>query len=77
MAARNEMLRRAGRHTALEFLQKIEGHMQPEGGDSEPLPSADAPEENRPATWSTLAPNASGTESSAWIPAVRPPREDR
>jgi HPr kinase/phosphorylase len=77
MAARNEMLRRAGRHTALEFLQKIEGHMQPEGGDSEPLPSADPTQENRPATWSTLAPNASGTESSAWIPAVRPPREDR
>jgi HPr kinase/phosphorylase len=77
MAARNEMLRRAGRHTALEFLQKIEGHMQPDGGDSEPLPTAGAPEENRPATWSTLAPNSSGTESSAWIPAVRPPREDR
>jgi HPr kinase/phosphorylase len=75
MAARNEMLRRAGRHTALEFLQKIEGHMQPEGGDSEPLAPARDIEESKPATWSTLAPNASGTESSAWIPAVRPPRE--
>jgi HPr kinase/phosphorylase len=77
MAARNEMLRRAGRHTALEFLQKIEGHMQPEGGDSEPLAPARDTEEAKPATWSTLAPNASGTESSAWIPAVRPPREGR
>jgi len=77
MAARNEMLRRAGRHTALEFLQKIEGHMQPDVGDSEPIAPAQDIEESKPATWSTLAPNASGTESSAWIPAVRPPREGR
>jgi HPr kinase/phosphorylase len=85
MAARNEMLRRDGGHTAQEFIEKIETHMttrpalerKPEsiagpvetkdegaGKPSAPLPS-----------WSTLMPQASGTESSAWIPAVRPPRK--
>jgi HPr kinase/phosphorylase len=82
MAARNEMLRRDGAHTAHDFLEKIESHLstrqaiehEPEstaspattprdegGKPSSPLPS-----------WSTLMPQASGTESSAWIPAVRP-----
>jgi HPr kinase/phosphorylase len=87
MAARNELLRRAGRHTALEFLEKIEEHMKPQSQDEgAPAPrpidtrraAADEAEpqpETRPATWSTLAPNASGTESSAWIPAARPPKE--
>ncbi len=87
MAARNELLRRAGRHTALEFLEKIEEHMKPEGqgdGPAHPMPLDPVPEaaeegeaqqETRPATWSTLAPNASGTESSAWIPAARPRKE--
>ena len=78
MAARNEMLRRDGGHTAHEFLERIETKLatrpvtEPESimaeestpGDSKP--SAPLP------SWSTLMPQASGTESSAWIPAVRP-----
>lgn len=74
MAARNELLRRNGRHTAREFLDKIEGHlaMRP-AVEPEPDPYGESSAESRgPATWSTLAPNASGTESSAWIPAARP-----
>jgi HPr kinase/phosphorylase len=78
MAARNEMLRRAGRHTAQEFLEKIEGqlvgHLEPELAAKGEGVSTEA--ESRPATWSTLAPSASGTESSAWIPAARPPKGD-
>lgn len=85
MAARNEMLRRDGRHTASEFLEKIESHMtvrsaaapdlesvppplDPEDASSKPPPAAPS--------WSTLIPQASGTESSAWIPAVRPPTKE-
>jgi HPr kinase/phosphorylase len=73
IAARNELLRRDGRHTAHEFLDKIEGHLAMRPA-VEPGPYAvESEAESRgPATWSTLAPNASGTESSAWIPAARP-----
>jgi HPr kinase/phosphorylase len=84
MAARNELLRRAGRHTAHEFLDKVEGHlaMRPalegeDSGDSAVAGGVESrgPESRGPATWSTLAPNSSGTESSAWIPAARPKKE--
>jgi HPr kinase/phosphorylase len=85
MAARNEMLRRDGHVTAHEFLDRIEAHMSarpaieslPEsssampGGPHEPAPKTQPPTPS----WSTLMPQASGTESSAWIPAVRPPRK--
>lgn len=85
MAARNELLRRDGRLTAHEFLERIESHLenrvgdngasQPreaESGDSSP---AKAPPPNP--SWSTLIPQAKGTESSAWIPAIRPPVEGK
>jgi HPr kinase/phosphorylase len=77
MAARNELLRRDGRHTAHEFLDKVEGHLvtRPALG-SEAVEKLDpALDEARRTTWSTLAPNATGTESSAWIPAARPRKE--
>ncbi|MGH7297203.1 MAG: HPr(Ser) kinase/phosphatase, partial [Polyangiaceae bacterium] len=86
MAARNEMLRLDGKHTATEFLEKIERHLAAvppveRESDSSVAPPAEAIDPGgKPATpmpsWSTLMPQASGTESSAWIPAVRPPRKD-
>ena len=77
MAARNELLRRDGRHTAHEFLDKIEGHLVTRPAlDSEAAEKFEtASEEPKRTTWSTLAPNATGTESSAWIPAARPRKE--
>jgi HPr kinase/phosphorylase len=86
MAARNELLRRDGRHTANEFLEKIESNLvtrpaierEPESLAEPPAYARTLPPEaNKPSTasWSTLMPSASGTESSAWIPAVRPPKE--
>jgi HPr kinase/phosphorylase len=82
MAARNEMLRRDGGHTAHEFLERIEHHMPaPTDTDQELTPVAAATAAREDAnlksssplpSWSTLMPQASGTESSAWIPAVRP-----
>jgi HPr kinase/phosphorylase len=81
MAARNELLRRDGRHSANEFLQKIESHMKVDFG--EPAVETDAldspgPGEVKPhkPSWSTLMPHASGTESSAWIPATRVPGKE-
>jgi HPr kinase/phosphorylase len=79
MAARNELLRRDGRHTANEFLEKIESNlvtrpaveMEPESMAS----PVTAPSPKASPSWSTLLPQASGTESSAWIPAMKPPKE--
>ncbi len=95
MAARNELLRRAGNDTAQEFMNRIEGqlvtrpaierdneslapgpvdaieHPQPPH-EREPLPEPPRVPSDRP-TWTTLqAERAIMTESSAWIPAVRP-----
>ena len=91
MAARNELLRRDGRHTAREFLQKLEDHLidsqratGPEDRLDSPGPTAVAPSPFAPSpaapsqqkpSWSTLMPQAARTESSAWIPAVRPKKE--
>ncbi len=71
MAARNELLRRDGKHTAKEFLGRIESHLSTQ-------PSyADIEEARTGPSWPSMTPNASATESSAWIPAVRPkPKED-
>jgi HPr kinase/phosphorylase len=77
MAARNELLRRDGRHTGHEFLNKIEGHLAahtPVDPASFDAPLEEPRPPSSPATWSTLAPNAGGNESSAWIPAARPPK---
>jgi HPr kinase/phosphorylase len=72
MAARNELLRRDGRHTAKEFLGRIESHLasQPPPPDPE-APPVRGPEEPQEAVarWRSLTPNPN--ESSAWIPAVR------
>jgi HPr kinase/phosphorylase len=81
MAARNELLRRDGRHTASEFLERIESNLVTRPAiEREPeslaAPAVAAPSEpGKGASWSTLMPSASGTESSAWIPAIRPPKE--
>jgi HPr kinase/phosphorylase len=83
MAARNELLRLDGRHTAHDLLEKIEAHLvvQPAvDRESEPRSAAhESSEEAKPPptpSWSTLIPQASGTESSAWIPLVRPPPKE-
>jgi HPr kinase/phosphorylase len=80
LAARNELLRRDGRHSAHEFLDKIESHLitrpaieqAPESLSSAAAPT---PSPKGPTSWSSLPPQASGTESSAWVPAVRPPKQ--
>jgi HPr kinase/phosphorylase len=80
LAARNELLRRDGRHTAHEFLDKVEAHLitRPAVERELPPPSqasgADPGRRGKP-PWSSLPPQASGTESSAWVPAVRLPKE--
>ncbi|MBV9947498.1 MAG: HPr(Ser) kinase/phosphatase [Myxococcales bacterium] len=82
LAARNELLRRDGRHTAHEFLDKIEARLvtrpaieqEPESLVA-PAITESAPETRRP-TWSSLPPQASGTESSAWVPSVRVPHRE-
>ncbi len=79
MAARNELLRRDGRHTARDFLQKLEGQLieSASTGDEHldsPVPSEVESHAHKP-SWSTLMPQASRTESSAWIPAVKVPKE--
>lgn len=100
MAARNELLRRAGKHSARELLQRLEenaGLAREMALDDQPesvISSAVAPVSNRndvpPPPNSSVAEGQGwndsernlpaqrqGTESSAWIPAVRPRKEDR
>jgi HPr kinase/phosphorylase len=86
MAARNELLRRGGTDTAQEFLNRVESALiarpaleaDPESrrGSTEPRSSGDAQTRIPPErpTWSSLvsAERVNSTESSAWIPAVRP-----
>ena len=82
LAARNELLRRDGRHPAHEFLDRIEANLvtrpaielEPESLVAPPITQA-TPGTKRPA-WSSLPPQASGTESSAWVPAARTPQKD-
>jgi len=93
MAARNELLRRAGRHSARELLSRLEenaGLAREVALDDQPESVVSAPVALRPTPpppnssvafpdprWNdservqTTKP-FSGTESSAWIPAVRP-----
>jgi len=88
MAARNELLRLDGRHTAHDLLEKIEAHLVVQPAADRESESRSSEESDDPAkarhplptpSWSTLIPQASGTESSAWIPLVRPPppKEDK
>jgi HPr kinase/phosphorylase len=81
MAARNELLRRDGRHPAREFLERLESRLVPRPErdvEEEESDSTGAAGGARPArrTWSMIAPNAGSTESSAWIPAARSPQKD-
>jgi len=81
MAARNELMRRDGRHSAHEFLERIEGHLVSRPAIEQTSESIAAPadlasdERAQSSSWSTLMPQARNTESSAWIPAVRPRKE--
>jgi HPr kinase/phosphorylase len=76
MAARNELLRRDGRHTAREFLQRLEGQLiEADPADLAEGFDSPAPETHHVPSWSTLMPQAARTESSAWIPAARPRKE--
>ncbi|HXX67585.1 MAG TPA: HPr(Ser) kinase/phosphatase [Polyangiaceae bacterium] len=82
MAARNELLRRGGRRTAEEFLERIEGHLASRPAlDSDTGSSVSGTEVGQSKTakssWSMLSPGAGGTESSAWIPAVRGDKEGK
>lgn len=105
MAARNELLRRAGKHSARELLARLEENagLAPEVAiEEQPESAIHAPVEPKPGTPAPPPPNSSlarpdsmwnddrdsdhpvspgasrppydrtGTESSAWIPAVRP-----
>jgi HPr kinase/phosphorylase len=81
LAARNELLRRDGRHTAHEFLDKIEAHLVTRPAIERELESlvapsgTETPRRKREGTWSSLPPQASG-ESSQWVPAVRLPKKE-
>jgi hypothetical protein len=83
VTARNELLRRDGRHTPHELLDRIEEHLisRPaleRDGDSmaPPRTESDEPKPTTP-SWSMLAPNAKTTESSAWIPAAKASKEGK
>ena len=92
MAARNELLRRAGKNTSQEFIGRLEAQLVARPaieGDAQSESLAAPPVEvereselprtptDRP-TWSSLVAGdrSSMTESSAWIPAVRHKRGD-
>ncbi len=93
IAARNELLRRAGKDSAREFLGRLEGQLvtgvamedQPESlamlpvAPHVPAGTRDAAKVSgkpgRP-SWTSLGDPAGSNESSAWIPAVRPTKED-
>ena len=99
IAARNELLRRAGKDTPKQFLERIESHLAQRGAsaqlaiepESMAMPVADFARPGKSSgeprirtprpTWNSASGNStnnpqSATESSAWIPAVRPPRDD-
>jgi HPr kinase/phosphorylase len=92
IAARNELLRRAGKTSAKEFLARIEGGIVqpevvvPEAPESVAVMTQSVPAEGssqrvaipRPprSSWTTLGEHGASNESSAWIPAVRPTKED-
>ncbi|MDP9148831.1 MAG: HPr(Ser) kinase/phosphatase [Myxococcota bacterium] len=76
MAARNQLLNRDGRHTASEFLEKIEAHLLTRPAVERDMESAAPPAATSQAgprmpSWTSLSSHASKGESSAWIPAVR------
>ena len=63
----------SGHEGALAVLDGVRIEREPE---SLAAPTVVSPEAGKgSSSWSTLMPSASGTESSAWIPAIRPPKE--
>jgi HPr kinase/phosphorylase len=85
IAARNELLRRAGKDSARSFIERVEATLQRGALPVEPESIAGpvddliAPHHGagaRGATGVTIGHRPSLTESSAWIPAVRPKREE-
>jgi HPr kinase/phosphorylase len=91
IAARNELLRRAGKDSARSFVDRVEATlrqgMRPLEPESIAGPVDDllAPHRSggptpdgkpQPLWRSTVTGGPMGTESSAWIPAVRPKKED-
>lgn len=83
IAARNELLRRGGRNTAREFLERLEGQLLPHNValEDQPESSCALPVEERAPASAAEPPafevvprdrDSQRTESSAWIPAVRP-----
>ena len=96
IAARNELLRRAGKDTARSFIERVEASLR-QGGErppepesmagpvedllsphpASPPPTLDVRRRESPGAWrpGTLG-SPSATESSAWIPAVRPKKEE-
>jgi HPr kinase/phosphorylase len=94
IAARNELLRRAGKASAKEFLARIEGGIVPaealipEAPESVAVMTQTVPAQSSPgaprvgiprpprSSWSSLGEHGASNESSAWIPAVRPAKED-
>jgi HPr kinase/phosphorylase len=77
IAARNELLRRAGSHAAKEFMSRLESRLVPElalehdDGDVRTVPR-EAPESVVPPPGSRPAIGERTGDSSAYIPAVRP-----
>jgi HPr kinase/phosphorylase len=97
IAARNELLRRAGKDSARSFIERVEASLhrgvprqvvEPESMASpvedliaithrSPPPEGKLGSEAPRQQWVPANPGAhSLTESSAWIPAVRPKKED-
>jgi HPr kinase/phosphorylase len=96
IAARNELLRRAGKDSARAFIERVEATLRTSGHDRPVEPESmagpvedllevrssakvDAKEESPSyRRWRAGGPlgGPSMTESSAWIPAVRPKKED-
>jgi HPr kinase/phosphorylase len=98
IAARNELLRRAGSNSARDFLTRLEGQLVPQDlalddapesvaqhpgepaadlrpGSSRPGAAPNAPGAPKPQpSWTSFGEHHS-SESSAWIPAVRPKPE--
>jgi HPr kinase/phosphorylase len=75
IAARNELLRRAGSHAAKEFMQRLEGELVPDSSvvteTAENTKQRDAPESVVPPASMPSFGERTG-DSSAYIPAVRP-----
>ncbi len=84
IAARNELLRRAGSHAARDFMARLEGELVTRAA----IESVVSPEERGPQPESVVpSPDEDNVESSsdrqtltgessAWIPAVRPKRSE-